>query len=169
MKRILLGVSAVLATMACSDSRPTSPTAGKAPDAVRLSRSGPGCHHVEGTIVERITGPNTAAGKITGDVSGDVSIIITALQQLPGGQVDFQAQCTMVTSSGTLTTNDDAHLSPIDAPLYRVNNHLRVSGGTGQYAGATGNLHTHGTVNFVPGGLVDLAYTGEVCNDGGSP
>jgi hypothetical protein len=120
---------------------------------------------VEGTIIERITGPNTAAGKITGDVSGDVSIVITAMQQLPGGEVRFQAQCTMVTSKGTLMTNDNAALSPIDAPLYRVNNRLDVSGGTGDYTGASGNLHTHGTVNFVPGGLVDLHYRGELCDE----
>jgi len=42
---------------------------------------------VQGTILERITGPNTAAGTITGDVSGDVSILITALRQMEGGVV----------------------------------------------------------------------------------
>lgn len=165
MRQILLGVAAVLAGVSCADSRPTSPTRVAGAPPQRDVVSGPRCHPVQGSIIERITGANTAAGKVTGDVSGDVSIVITALQQLPGGEVSFQAQCTMITANGTLTTNDDAHLSPIDAPLYRVNNHLRVSGGTGEYAAATGNLHTHGTVNFVPGGLVDLRYSGELCDE----
>lgn len=165
MRQILLGAAAVLAGVSCTDPRPTSPMRGTALSPQREIASGPRCHPVEGSIIERITGPNTAAGKITGDVNGDVSIVITALQQLPGGEVKFQAQCTIATANGNLTTNDDARLSPIDAPLYRVNNHLRASGGTGQYTGATGNLHTHGTVNFVPGGLVDLRYDGQLCDD----
>jgi hypothetical protein len=164
MRQILLGAAVVVASVACADSRPTSPSRAPAKSVLRDVASGPRCHAVQGSITERITGPNTAAGTVTGDISGDVSIMITQLQQLPGGQVTFQGQCTMLTANGTLTTNDDAQLSPIDAPLYRVNNHLHVSGGTGQYAGATGNLHTHGTVNFVPGGLVDLRYSGEVCD-----
>ena len=166
MTRTIIGIAALLATTACADSRPTAPGAARRADAdLAAARSGPRCHPVEGTIIERITGPNTAAGKVTGDISGDVDIVITALQQLPGGLVKFQANCTMVTPQGTLTTNDNAVLSPIDAPLYRVNNHLNVSGGTGEFAGATGNLHTHGTVNFVPGGLVDLHYRGELCEE----
>ena len=117
MTRTIIGIAALLATTACADSRPTAPGAARRADAdLAAARSGPRCHPVEGTIIERITGPNTAAGKVTGDISGDVDIVITALQQLPGGLVKFQANCTMVTPQGTLTTNDDAVLSPIDAP-----------------------------------------------------
>ena len=166
MTRTILGLGAILmAVAACADSQPTELRTAVRRNAKPLTAlSGRRCRAVEGNITERITGANTAAGQITGDVSGDVSILITDLQQLPGGLVKFQAECTMVTSRGTLTTNDNAVLSAIDAPLYRVNNHLVVSGGTGSYAGATGNLHTHGTVNFVPGGLVDLQYSGELCD-----
>jgi hypothetical protein len=119
---------------------------------------------VQGTILERITGPNTAAGTITGDVSGDVRIVITALRQMEGGVVQFEARCTMITKEGTLTTSDAAVLTPIEAPLFRVNNRLEVTGGTGVYSGATGKLHTHGTVNFIPGGPVELRYSGRLCD-----
>ena len=166
MNRTLLPLAAALVTFACGDSQPTSPD-GSADAAARLSRSesrsGSGCRDVQGTIVEYITGPNTAAGKITGDVSGDVSIVITALRQMEGGVVQFDAHCTMVTADGTFNATDQATLTPIEAPLYRVNNRLAVSGGTGEYSGVTGKLHTHGTANFVPGGLVDLRYRGQLC------
>jgi hypothetical protein len=118
---------------------------------------------VQGTIVEYITGPNTAAGTISGDVSGDVSIVITALRQMEGGVVEFDANCLMVTKHGTFTTADNATLTPIEAPLYQVSNTLHVTGGTGKYDGVTGTLHTRGTANFVPGGLVDLRYEGQLC------
>src|SRR3954471_3296412 len=117
MERTILGFAAVLITVAaCADSQPTELRAAARMSTNQLAaRSGRGCRHVEGSIIERITGPNTAAGKVTGDVSGDVSILITGLQQLPGGLVKFQAECTMTTSLGKLTTNDNAVLSPIDA------------------------------------------------------
>ena len=162
MKRILLPLAAALVTFACGDSQPTAPDA-RASSDVRLSRSTSGCRNVEGTIVEYITGPNTAAGTITGDVSGDVSIVITALRQMEGGVMQFDANCTMVTKHGTITTADEATLTPIEASLYQVSNRLNVTGGTGKYSGVTGTLHTRGTANFVPGGLVDLRYDGQLC------
>jgi hypothetical protein len=162
MKRTLLPLAAALVTFACGDSQPTAPAA-SADAAARQSRSESGCRDVRGAIVERITGPNTAAGTITGDVSGDVSIVITALRQMGGGVMEFDAQCTMVTRHGTFNTTDRATLTPIEAPLYRVSNRLEVTGGTGEYSGVTGTLHTHGTANFVPGGLVDLRYYGQLC------
>jgi hypothetical protein len=162
MKRTLLPLAAALVTFACGDSQPTAPEARESAD-LRLSNSSSGCRDVQGTIVEYITGPNTAAGTISGDVSGDVSIVITALRQMEGGVVQFDAHCTMVTAEGTFNTTDQATLTPIEAPLYKVNNRLAVSGGTGEYSGVTGKLHTHGTANFVPGGLVDLRYRGKLC------
>ena len=162
MNRTLLALAAALVTFACSDSQPTAPAARTDSD-VRLSRSTPGCRNVEGRITEWINGPNTAAGKITGDVSGDVSIVITALRQMEGGVMEFDANCLMVTKHGTFTTADNATLTPIEAPLYQVSNTLQVTGGTGKYDGVTGTLHTRGTANFVPGGLVDLRYEGQLC------
>lgn len=162
MKRTLLPLAAALVTFACGDSQPTAPAA-RASSDVQLSRSESGCRDVQGRIVEYITGPNTAAGTISGDVSGDVSIVITALRQMEGGVVEFDAHCTMVTPEGTFTTTDQGTLTPIEAPLYKVNNRLAVSGGTGEYSGVTGKLHTHGTVNFVPGGLADVRYRGKLC------
>ena len=165
MKRTLLPLAAALVTFACGDTQPTAPDARTNAD-VRLSRSESGCKDVEGTIQEWITGPNTAAGKITGDVSGDVSIVITALRQMDGGVMQFDANCLMSTKHGTFTTADQATLTPIAAPLYQVNNRLNVTGGTGKYSGVTGTLHTRGTANFVPGGLVDLRYYGQLCKTG---
>src|SRR5438477_10577192 len=104
MTRTIIGIAALLATTACADSRPTAPGAGRRADAdLAAARSGPRCHPVEGTIVERFTGQYTAAGKVAGDISGDVDIVIAALQQLPGGLVQFQAHCTMGAPRGPLT------------------------------------------------------------------
>lgn len=166
MNRNLLPMTALLVACGCADSHPTAP----APTARQDSRlsvmsSGRRCHPVQGGIREIVVGPDTADGTISGDVSGTVGIKIVSLNQLPSGVVQFQARCTYHTSEGTFTTLDNADLSPIEPPLYRVNNRLDVTGGTEGFAGATGNLHTHGTVNFVYGGLVDLHYVGEMCTE----
>lgn len=165
MKRTLLPLAAALATFACGDTQPTAP-ADRASSDVELSRSAPGCRNVEGKITEWVNGPNTAAGTITGDVSGDVSIVITALRQLEGGAMEFDANCLMVTKQGTFTTADNGTLTPIEAPLYRVSNTLTVTSGTGRYNRVTGTLHTRGTLNFVPGGLADVDYYGQLCKTG---
>ena len=164
--RILLPLVAAFVSASCADTPSTAPAARTlaAGAEVQQDRASGRCRNVEGTIVEAITGANTAAGTITGDFAGDVSIVITSLTPSGGGAMHFEGICTIVTPEGTITTNDAAVLSPIDAPLFRVNNRLTVVGGTGAYAGATGELHTHGTANFVPGGVVDLRYEGRVCN-----
>lgn len=167
MKRTLLPLAAAVVSFACADANPVAPAASPKPE-VRLSRaqdhSKKSCREVKGWILETVTGPNTAAGKITGDISGDVSIVITSLTPGEDGVVRFQGVCTMVTSRGTIVTHDNAVLTPIKPPFYRVNTHLAVSSGTGMYAGVTGALETRGTVNFVPGGPVRLRYKGQLCD-----
>lgn len=166
MKRTLLPLVAAVASFACADTDPTAPAASPTPEAVlsHAQNDKKSCHEVKGWILETVTGPNTAAGRITGDISGDVSIVITSLTPGEDGVLRFEGTCTMVTSRGTIVTHDNAVLTPIKPPFYRVNTHLAVSSGTGMYAGVTGALETHGTVNFVPGGPVRLRYKGQLCD-----
>jgi hypothetical protein len=42
---------------------------------------------------------------------------------------------------------------------------LTVEGGTGRFAGATGSLFDHGTVNFQTGSLATDVFTGLICLD----
>jgi hypothetical protein len=166
-RTVLVLLATAVTSYGCSDSRPTAPLEGAKP-GLQLSRSegssDGGCRDVNGRILESVTGPNTAAGEVTGDISGDVNIVITSLAQDENGVVRFQGICTMTTPQGTIVTHDNAVLTPIKAPFYRVNTHLAVAEGTGMYAGIAGALETHGTVNFVPGGPVRLHYKGQLCD-----
>ena len=168
MSRTFVLLAAALVCAACTDSHPSAPAAARTQAGIQRSSSDENakgeCRDVKGMILETVNGPNTAAGNVTGDISGDVNIVITSLAQDENGVVRFQGICTMTTRRGTIVTHDNAVLTPIKAPFYRVNTHLAVAEGTGIYAGVTGALETHGTVNFVPGGPVRLHYKGQLCD-----
>jgi len=66
----------------------------------------------------------------------------------------------------TLTTLDHAVLSPTDTPgLYNLNTRAAITGGTGTYEDACGQLSLHGTVNFLSG-EIEWSVTGRVCDCG---
>ena len=70
---------------------------------------------------------------------------------------------TYTTNGGdTFTTSDAIVLSPIDPPVYGVNNRALVTGGTGIYQDAFGFIEDHGTFNFQTG-VVSVDYHGQIC------
>jgi hypothetical protein len=111
----------------------------------------------------------TASGTITGDLNGPVFAAIDEVNQSGNSDkgvlhVRMEHHYTNLWPFGTIDTSDYAVVAPIDrgAGLYRMNNRLTVVGGDGIYTGATGYLHTHGTLDFGTG-AINLSLTGRVC------
>jgi hypothetical protein len=63
-------------------------------------------------------------------------------------------------------TEDEGVLAPVGPGVYRFNNRLQVAGGSGAFAGATGWLRSHGTVDFIANEIV-LEYHGRLCSAAG--
>jgi len=59
-------------------------------------------------------------------------------------------------------TIDSIAASPIDPPLYGINNHADITGGTGVLQDAFGHIHDHGTANLFTG-VVSVEYDGQIC------
>lgn len=158
---------------ACGRDAPTT-----APDALepRLGRSAAQCQNLSGTVEAHFLTPeeqaalpqHAAAADIGGTLFdgegtaiGDAYAWIVALAPAGSGALQIQMRHRYVISGSQLDTRDRGVLSPIDPPLYRLDNRLDVTGGTGGFAGANGFIHAHGTV--VIGGDIELQYQGRVC------
>ena len=126
------------------------------------------CSNVNATVVATLSA-GTASGTISGDLNGPVFAAIDEVNESGNSDtgvlhVRMEHHYTNLSPSGTIDTSDYAVVAPIDrgAGLYRMNNRLTVVGGDGIYAGATGYLHTHGTLDFGTG-AIHLSLTGRVC------
>lgn len=87
---------------------------------------------------------------------------IDALEPRGDGAIHVEMRHRYVIGGSDLFTADLGVLSPIAPPLFSFNNRLEVTGGTGDFAGATGMLRAHGTVDLGSGEIL-LAYHGRVC------
>ena len=131
------------------------------------------CRHVNGHIAGQVIGPSplcngalTEIGTFTdsdGNTLGSFVACATGLEQEGNGAQKLQLVHTYTTNGGdTFTTSDNIVLSPIDPPVYRVNNRAIVTGGTGIYQDAFGRIEDHGTFNFQTG-VVSVDYHGQIC------
>ena len=117
--------------------------------------AGARCEHVTGEFVFSsltFTSPTTAVGEgtQTGDFPGTFHADYSNIQQPPGGPIKMDATHTLTTPDGTLVTSDEILLIPQAEPdVVQANSRLHIVGETGKFAGATGLLHTYGTVNLV--------------------
>ena len=126
------------------------------------------CSNVDARVVATLSG-GTASGTISGDINGPVS---AAIHQVDASGNDaagalhvlMEHHYTNLSPLGRVDTADHAVLAPVDpaGDVYVMNNRLTVVDGAGIYSGASGYLHTHGTVNFVTG-AIDLRLQGRVC------
>ena len=131
------------------------------------------CRHVNGHIAGQVIGPSplcngalTEIGTFTdsdGNTLGTFVACATGLEQEGNGTQKLQLVHTYTTNGGdTFTTSDDIVLSPIDPPVYGVNNRAIVTGGTGIYQDAFGFIMDHGTFSFQTG-EVSVDYHGQIC------
>ncbi len=131
------------------------------------------CRHVNGHIAGQVIGPSplcdgalTETGTFTdsdGNSLGSFVACATGLEQEGNGAQKLQLVHTYMTNGGdTFTTSDNIVLSPIDPPVYGVNNRAIVTGGTGIYEDAFGRIEDHGTFSFQTG-AVSVDYHGQIC------
>jgi hypothetical protein len=108
--------------------------------------------------------PNTTLGPATGDLRGAVSGSLLGAPQPSGSHVVFHVQHHLVTESGDTITFDPATATTVPLSQTRfaiVTYPVHITGGTGKFAGATGDVNTIGEVDLT-GGTV-FRYTGQVC------
>jgi hypothetical protein len=68
------------------------------------------------------------------------------------GVIHGTASHTIVLGDGTIVTEDSAVLEPTDIPgRYTMNERMKVVDGTGDFAGASGQLHAHGVIDLALG------------------
>jgi hypothetical protein len=149
--------------------------------ASRAVAGNPHCVPVGGTFVTNLGAiggsgvPSTTLGRVTGDLSGAVAATILNVE--PSGEnLVFTVQHHIVTDSGDFVFADEAHATVVEvtgapAPLFAIVTYpVHITGGTGKFAGATGDITNIGEVsvpnfasNDLSGGTLILRYSGHVC------
>jgi hypothetical protein len=148
--------------------------------AVQASAPAARCFNVRGPVeaafvgssivLHPVTGDAAAIeGQTSGDVVSDAYAWVDFLSHPPAdpswsGAIEIRMRHLYVApdQSWSVWTEDEGVLAPVEAGVYRFNNRLEVAGGSGAFAGATGRLRSHGTVDFVANEIV-LEYHGRLC------
>jgi hypothetical protein len=125
------------------------------------------CQHVGGSISTNFLDTNTTSGTATGDLAGGIGVTILSLNPNTDGTLTFRNQHHWVTTSGDTLLLDDAEAVGFPSGisgLYSVSytKGLTLTGGTGRFAHAKGELSSFGAVNTTKGEVV-LRYEGQVC------
>jgi hypothetical protein len=125
------------------------------------------CRLVGGTVMTNFGAidQNTTMGTATGDLRGAVSgTLLGAPLPGAGNTLVFHVQHHWVTESGDTLSFDPATATtvPLSQTLFAVVSYpLHITGGTGRFAGATGDLSAIGEVDLVKGTV--FRYSGQVC------
>jgi hypothetical protein len=131
------------------------------------------CQRISGHIAGRVIGTSplcdgalTETGTFTdreGNTLGSFVACVTSLQQEGEGAFKLQLAHTYTTNSGdTFTTSDSIVLSPINPPIYRVDNRAHITGGTGVFQDAVGLILDAGIFDFQTGRL-SVDFHGQIC------
>ena len=129
------------------------------------------CDKVSGTGHTFAVGPTTFQGIASLNINS-TNIVVTVTTNLLGPPTATEDGTLLATTSHTfvfqdgssLTTLDHAVLSPTNTPgLYNLNTRAAITGGTGSYESACGQLSIHGTINLISG-EVQWSVTGRICD-----
>lgn len=127
----------------------------------------PHCKLVGGTIMTNFGAidQNSTMGTATGDLQGAVSgTILGAPQPGTGNTLVFHIQHHWVTETGETLFFDPATATtvPLSQTLFAIVTYpVHLKGGTGRFAGATGDLTNIGEVDLSSGTV--FRYSGQVC------
>jgi hypothetical protein len=130
-------------------------------------QSAPHCALVGGMIMTNFGAidQNTTMGTATGDLRGAVSgTILGPPQPGAGNTLVLHVQHHWVTESGDTLFFDPATATsvPLSQTLFAIVTYpLHLTGGTGRFAGATGDMNAIGEVDFSKGTV--FRYSGQVC------
>jgi hypothetical protein len=124
------------------------------------------CVPVGGTILTNFgsISSTTTLGPATGDLRGAVAASLIGNPQPSGNDVVFHVQHHWVTESGDTIFFDEATAKTLPLSQTRfaiVDYPVHIKGGTGKFAGATGDLNSLGEVDLADGNV--LRYFGKVC------
>jgi hypothetical protein len=161
---VFLSLTILFICFAANSSSSVSATAKAAP--VRGESS---CVAVGGTILTNFgtIDANTTLGSATGDLRGAVSgTLLGAPQTGPGNTVVFHVQHHWVTEAGETLFFDPATATtvPLSGTLFAIVTYpVHITGGTGKFAGAKGDLTNIGEVDLVKGTV--FRYSGQVCTE----
>src|SRR5215467_2539622 len=122
------------------------------------------CVPVGGTILTNFGSISATAtlGPVTGDLRGAVSASLIGNGQPSGKDVIFHVQHHWVTESGDTIFFDDAFAKTLplsDTRFAIIDYPIHLKGGTGKFAGATGDLNSLGEVDLADGNV--LRYFGK--------
>lgn len=109
-------------------------------------------------------GPNTTMGVVAGDLAGAVGVEILGVTTA-NGLVDLSVHHHWVTVTGETLAVDkaDAFGVYVAPGLFAVTDYkVHISGGTGRYQNARGDISVIGEADFNTGHLV-LRFTGQLC------
>ena len=126
--------------------------------------SGGRCIHVGGAIITNFgaVDPNTTLGPATGDLRGAVAASLLAPPQPgPNGTVLFQVQHHWVTEAGDNIYFDPAVATtiPLSQTRFAFTSYpVHISGGTGKFAGATGDLINIGEADLQLGTAIRYSF-----------
>jgi len=163
LTRVMLVALAVFLPATALFSGP-SPAPKAAPRSTASERH---CLPVGGTVMTNFGAidQNTTMGTATGNLRGAVSgTLLGAPQPGAGNTLVFHVQHHWVTESGETLFFDPATATtvPLSQTLFAVLTYpLHLTGGTGKFAGATGDLNAIGEVDLVKGTV--FRYSGQVC------
>jgi hypothetical protein len=133
----------------------------------RPETRGAHCAPIGGTITTNFGGidQSTTLGTATGDLRGAVAgTLLGTPQPGAGNTVVFHVQHHWVTETGDTLFLDPATATtvPLSQTLFAIVTYpVQLTGGTGKFAGATGDLTAIGEVDLVNGTV--FRYSGQVC------
>jgi hypothetical protein len=152
---------AALAT-GCDQDTPISPTATHTPEPAALSaRSAANCQNVQGAIEGNFAVP----GGFTLQGLGTAEVTVVGLDAKGArgqGAIHSVVLHRITTAGGTIMTSDEGVLAPVDPPLYRLNHRWTITGGTGDFEGASGFLRPHALINLATG-EIGGSFHGRIC------
>ena len=107
---------------------------------------------------------STTMGPVTGDLKGSVSGTVVSTEVI-GDHLVFHIQHHWVTESGDTLSFDQATATTraVASGLYAIITYpVHLSGGSGKFAGVTGDTNSIGEVDLNSGQIV-LRYSGQLC------
>lgn len=140
---------------------------GRAQPTTAVPSSSDRCTPVGGMLMTNFGGidQSTTLGTAAGDLAGAVTgTILGTPGPGPGGTVVFHVQHHWVTQSGDMLFFDPATATtlPLSQTLFAIISYpIHLTGGTGRFNGATGDLTAIGEVDLSSGTV--FRYSGKVC------
>jgi hypothetical protein len=165
----LIALAVFVPAMALFSGASSTPKAAPRPEATERH-----CVPVGGTVMTNfgVITPTSTLGTATGDLRGAVSASLLGPPEAGAGNtVIFRIQHHFVTETGDTIFIDPATATsvPIGPGLFAILSYpVHIKGGTGKFAGATGDFTNIGEVLLpnapdTTGGTTVFRYTGQVC------